>query len=337
MKRQGHLFARIVTFDNLLLAARKARRGKRDRHSVGHFFFHLETELFALQEALQAGTYRMQPYRTFTIYEPKQRQICAAHFRDRVVHHAVCNILDPIFEASFIADTYACRRGKGTHAAVHRAQYFARRLPYVLKCDIRKYFDSVDHLLLKGLLRRKFKDPALLDLLDHIIEHPLPDSVPGKGLPIGSLTSQYFANLYLGVLDHFLKERLRLKGYVRYMDDFLVFAENKPLLHETLAAIRTFLQQHLRLALKEPSVQVLPVTQGIPFLGFRVFPGIVKLTGKKWARFRRQVRKLEARYTSGTMTEEALARSVASMLGHIGHADTLSARRTFFRPSLALG
>jgi retron-type reverse transcriptase len=220
MKRSGGLFEKIIAFDNLLLAARKAQRGKRHRTSVAHFLFHLEPQILTLQEELRAGTYRMQPYHTFTIYEPKQRQICAAAFRDRVVQHALCTVLDPLFEASFIHDTYACRRGKGTHAAVRRAQQFARKFPYVLKCDVRKYYDSIDHAVLKALLRRQLKDTACLALLDHIIAHPLPGSRPGKGLPIGNLTSQYFANLYLGELDHLVKERLRCKGYVRYMDDF---------------------------------------------------------------------------------------------------------------------
>lgn len=337
MKRYGHLFEQVVAFDNLLLAARKARRGKQDRTSVAHFFFHLETELLALQDELRSGSYRMRPYRTFVIYEPKRRQICAADFRDRVVQHAVCNVLDPIFEAGLIHDTYACRRGKGTHAAVTRVQSFARRLPYVLTCDVRKYFESIDHAVLKALLRRKIKDKALLALLDHIIDHPIPGGVPGKGLPIGSLTSQYFANLYLGELDHLLKERLHLKGYVRYMDDFLVFADDKPWLHETLAVIRAFLRHTLLLDLKHEVVGVAPVTHGIVFLGFRIFPSLIKLEGKKWTRFRRMVRKREAQYLCGMIDEEALARSVGSMIGHVLHADTLSARRRFFANSLSLG
>jgi RNA-directed DNA polymerase len=330
MKRYGHLFEQVVAFDSLLLAARKAQRGKRDRASVAHFLFHLEPELLTLQDELCAGTYHMQPCRTFTIYEPKQRQICAAAFRDRVVQHAICHVLHPIFEACLIHDTYACRRGKGTHAAVRRAQQFARRLPYVLKCDVRKYYESVDHAVLKKLLRRKLKDQALLALLDRIIDHPIPGGTPGKGLPIGNLTSQYFANLYLGELDHLVKERLRLKGYVRYMDDVLVFAEEKPRLHVTLATLRAFLHDVLRLRLKEEAVRVAPVTQGVPFLGFRIFPGTVRLDGSKWARFRRRVRRREKAYRRGLVDETTLGRSVASMIGHVQHANLLAARRQFF-------
>ena len=159
----------------------------------------------------------------------------------------------------------------------------------------------------------------------------------GKGLPIGNLTSQYFANLYLGELDHFLKERLRIKGYVRYMDDFLVLAHEKACLHTTLATTRAFLRDVLRLDLKDEVVRIAPVTQGIPFLGFRIFPGLIRLEGKKWARFRRQVRVLEAQCACAMIDETTLARSVASMIGHVIHADSLAARRAFFAGSFSLG
>jgi hypothetical protein len=166
-------------------------------------------------------------------------------------------------EFVLIHDTYACRRGKGVHAAVRRAQTFARRLPYVLQGDVRHYFETVDHAVLKALLRRKLKDQRLLALLDHIIDHPLPGGLPGTGLPIGNLTSQYFANLYLGELDHLVKEGLRLKGYVRYMDDILVFADTKAHLHATLASMRNFLHDTLRLTLKEEVVRIAAVTHSV--------------------------------------------------------------------------
>ena len=153
------------------------------------FVFDLEPNLLQLQEELRSGSYRIRPYRSFVIREPTRRQICAAHFRDRVVHHAVCAVLDPIFEACLIDDTYTCRRGKGTHAAVCRLQQRARRFPYGRMCDVRRYFESVDHGALKALCRRKLKDRALLRLLDCIMDHPLPSGEPGRGLPIGNLTS----------------------------------------------------------------------------------------------------------------------------------------------------
>lgn len=322
--------------ENLLGAARKAFRGKKGKIPVARFYFHLETELVALQDELQTGRYQPRPLRAFIIYEPKQRKICAADVRDRVVHHALCHVLDPIFERSLIYDTYACRVGKGTHAAVRRAQQFARRHAYFLKCDVRRYFETVDHAVLKTLLRRRIKDARVLGLLDQIIDQPIPGGEEGRGLPIGNLTSQYFANLYLGQLDHLLKDHRRVKGYLRYMDDFVLFGDDKPVLYGHLQDVRTFLQDQLRLDLKEEALRLAPVTQGVPFLGFRVFPGLIRLGGAKWARFRRGVRRLEAAYQRGDLDEDALAAHTISRIGHVVHADTLAARRSCFEGSLRL-
>lgn len=337
MKRYGNLFESVTSFDTLLLAAHKAMRGKRDRIRVARFWFDLEPELLRLQEELKSGTYRMRPYRAFTIYEPKRRQICAADFRDRVVQHAICHVLDPIVERALIHDTYACRVVKGTHAAVGRAQQFARRFPYVLICDIRSYFPSVDHDVLKTLLCRKLKDRALLALLDQIIEHPIPGGVPGKGMPIGNLTSQYFANLYLGELDQYVKSHLRVKGYIRYMDDTLCFAHDKAGLHETLVQLRSFVQDTLLLQLKSEVSRVVLVSQGMPFLGFRIFPGLIRLDRRKWVRIRRRVRRLEAAYRQGRIDDVQLVQSVSGMLGHIGHANTLTARQQSVVDVLRMG
>ena len=337
MKRYGHLFEQVTDYGNLLAATHRARRGKGDRAAVAGFVFDLEPNLLALQEELRSGTYRMRPYRAFVIREPKIRQIAAADFRDRVVHHAVCAVLDPIFEACLIHDTYACRRGKGTHAAVRRLHHFTRRWPYFLLGDVRRFFETVDHGTLKALYRRKLKDGALLDLLDRIVDHPVPGGAPGRGLPIGNLTSQYFANLYLGELDHFVKERLRIPGYLRYMDDFAVFGDSKARLRETLEEVRQFLEETLRLKLREERTRLAPVTEGAPYLGFRVFPGLVRLDGRKLARLRRRVRRREADWRAGATDEEALARSVRSMIGHVAHVDSLQARKRLFAASLELG
>jgi len=337
MKRIGHLFEKIVTFENLTLAAEKTLSGHKHKPAAARFHFNLETELFSLQEELSSGAWRPRPYRTFTVYEAKPRQICASEIRDRVVHHAVCNILDPIFECRMIHETYACRVGKGAHAAVRRAQQFMRRADYSLQCDVKKYFASIDHQALKTMLRRILKDRLLLDLLDRIIDHPLPGAEPGRGIPIGNLTSQYFANYYLGALDHFIKEDLHIKGYLRYMDDWLIFSDRKEELHETLAAVREFLRDRLKLELKEKSLRIAPVWSGISFLGFRVYPGTIRMSNDKWARFRRIVREREASYLAGEIDEDELARSVRSMIAHLEHADSLFARKRFFDGSLNLG
>ncbi len=337
MKRHGGLFDRIPQFDNLLQAARRAARGKRDRPTVARFEFHLEPELLALKDDLQTLAYQPGVFFTFEVRDPKRRRICAAPFRDRVVHHAICNVLNPIFESRLIADTYACRKGKGSHAAMRRAQHFSRRYPYVLKWDIRKYFENIDHHALQTLMARLFKEPRLLTLLSRIIHHAPPQSLPGKGVPIGNLTSQHFANLYLGELDHFLKERLRIKGYLRYMDDGLLFAEDKPTLYLWLAEIRQFLRERLQLELKEEVTRVAPVSDGIPFLGFRIYPGVIRLDHRSLHRFRRRVRGWETAYWKGTVSMEELAPSVASLYAHVAHADTLHLRRRTAAKSLVRG
>ena len=251
MKRQGNLWDGMISFENLLHAAQAAARGKRFKPGVARFVFDLERQLLRLHEELAGKTYRPGPYRTFTIYEGKTRQISAAPFRDRVVHHALTGVLEPIFERSFIFDSYACRKGKGTHAAVDRCQRFARRYRYVLKADVRKFFPSIDHRVLEGAIARKIKDPDVLWLVGRIIDHSNPQDpvlmwFPGddlftpterrRGLPLGNQTSQFFANVYLDPLDHFITDRLGL-SYVRYVDDFLVFADDKRRLREARAEV----------------------------------------------------------------------------------------------------
>ena len=334
MKRHGNLFEKIAAFENLLLAAKKAMRGKKDRSVVAKFCFYLEPELLKLEKELLAGTYRPRPYRTFMVYEPKPRKICAADIRDRVVHHAIFNIVDSIFESFCIADCYACLRGKGAHRAIQRTQTFSRQYPYFLKVDVEKFFDSVDHQRLKTLLRRKFKDRRLLDLFDTIIDHPVQGGTPGRGLPIGNLTSQYFANFYLAYLDHCIKNDLRVKGYVRYMDDMVFFSHDKTELHQHYVSARQYLKERLLLDFKERATMLAPVTQGIAFLGVRIFPGLIRLQRTGWTRFKRRLRHHERAYLSGELEEEAFVQTVQSLLGHLQHANTYHLRRNFFHQSI---
>ncbi len=337
MKRHSHLFERIVTFDNLLFAAQKAMRGKKNKQRVAHFLFHLETELFKLQDELQTGKWQPCDYRIFEIREPKPRRISATDFRDRVLHHAICNILEPIFDRRLIYDTWACRPGKGSHAAVKRAQFFARQYPYFLKCDIRHYFESIDHHILKHLLQKMIKDAPLLAVLTRIIDHPLPGSSPNKGLPIGNLTSQHFANLYLGELDHALKDRQSVKAYMRYMDDMLLFAHTKKQLHQRLQQLEGFIHQKLALQLKPSATLLAPVSEGIPFLGFRIFPKLIRLNRQSLRRFHRQLKIHEQAYYCGKMEVEKLAASVQSTMAHIRHANTRRLQQSLLFPSLPLG
>ncbi|MFM9960277.1 MAG: reverse transcriptase/maturase family protein [Planctomycetaceae bacterium] len=221
MRRSSQLSCEVSSFEALCRAAKKAERRKRSRRTTGRFAFFRELELLRLHEELHDRRYRPGGYRTFPIFEPKRRLISAAPFRDRVVHHALTSVLEPIFERSFVFDSYACRTGKGTHAAVRRCQEFAKRFPFVLKADIRKFFPSIDHDILKRLIRRNIKDPNVLWLCDLIIDHsnaqePVLDWFPGDDLlspserrrevPLGNQTSQFFANVYLDPLDHFVAE-----------------------------------------------------------------------------------------------------------------------------------
>ena len=331
MKRYGYLFDRVCSFESLLIAAKEAAKGKKSKPRIVQFLRNLEYEVFALEKELLAKTYHPRPYRTFKIHDPKERMICAADFRDRVVHHAVCRVMEPIFERSFIFDTYACRKDKGTHATKQRAQVFSRKHSYFLKLDVHKFFDSIDHQVLKLQLRKKVKDPDLLWLMDIFIDHPVPWTAAGKGIPIGNLTSQHFANFYLSGLDHFIKEVLRMKGYIRYMDDLVLFADEKSSLWDAAKRIEVYLRDELQLNIKEGSLLLAPVMQGLPFLGYRIFPGVVRISRKGWRRFRRKVQQRQDMYIAGEIDGEKFTRSFASLLGHVRQADTRNLRAHFFQ------
>lgn len=344
MKRHGNLWEQLISFEALLRAADTARRGKRFRPAVASFHFDQERALWKLHEELLTKTYRPGAYRSFFIYEPKKRQISAAPYRDRVVHHALTGVLEPIFERSFIFDSYACRRGKGTHAAVARCQQFARRFRYVLKADIQKFFPSLDHEILQALVARKIKDNEVRWLVGQIIDHSNPQEevvdyflgddlfTPAerrRGIPIGNQTSQFFANVYLDPLDHFVKERLGIKGYVRYVDDFLVFADDKSRLADVRELIREFLVG-LRLRLHPAKSVVFPVKGGIRFLGYRVFPTHRLLPKENVRRFRRRVRGMQEDYAAGRVSYAEIYQRLMSWSGHARQANTYRLRCRLF-------
>ena len=344
MKREGNLWQGMIAFKSLLLAAHAAARGKRFKPCVARFVFDLERQLLRLQEELASKTYRPGPYRTFTIYEGKTRQISAAPFRDRVVHHALTGILEPIFERSFVFDSYACRKGKGTHAAVDRCQQFARRYRYVLKADVRKFFPSIDHQILKTLVARRIKDPDVLWLVGLIIDHSNPPGPPlmwfpgddlftpterRRGLPLGNQTSQFFANVYLDPLDHFVCDRLG-SSYVRYVDDFLVFADDKRRLGEVRLGVERFLET-LRLRIHGDKSVVFPCEQGIRFLGYRVFPTHRLLARENIRRFRRRMRWMQREFALGRIGFDAIRPRIMSWIGHARHAHTYRLRTDLFR------
>lgn len=345
MKRYGNLFGSIVSFQALLAASRKARRGKRYKVSTARFEHNLERELIRLHRQLTQKSYRPGPYREFKIYEPKPRKISAAPYRDRVVQHALYAVIEPVFERSMIFDTYACRVGKGTHKAVDRFTHFARRFSYVLKCDVRKFFPSIDHEILKTKLRRKIKCVDTLWLIDLIIDSSNPqDSTnayfPGddlftplsreKGIPIGNLSSQLFANWYMNDLDHFIKEHFPQFGYLRYMDDMTLFSDRKEDLWWVLKHIETFLEKD-RLKLKPEKSMVYPVGGGVDYLGYRIFPTHRRIRYENVVRYRRRLKQLQKRYFNGEIGVQAIHQSVLSWIGHVGHADSWRLRKSLFQ------
>lgn len=346
MKREKNLFEKICSFENLLLAFYKARKGKRGNANVARFEFNMEKELFRLEEELKNGSYTPGPYKTFHIYEPKKRMISAAPFRDRVVHHAVCNVIEPIFEKSFIFDSYANRKEKGTHAAIRRCQDYSRKYAYVLKADIRKYFPSIDHQILKASIRKKIGCPPTLALIEKIIDRSNPQEpveviFPGDdlftplerriGLPMGNLTSQFFANIYLDPLDHFVKEQLRSPGYIRYVDDFVLFSNSKSQLHVWKQAVQTFLANQLRLQLHPDKCVVFPVNEGIPFLGQRVFPTHRLLRKENLRRFKRRLERRTQQFHKKELSSEKMECQLNAWLGHARQADTFRLRKAIFR------
>lgn len=306
MKRVGNLFPAVYAFENLADAARRASRGKRQRPDVLRFNFDWEGACWQLSRELATGIWQPSPHRHFHIHDPKPRWISAAPFSDRVVHHALCQVVEPVLDRGLIYDCWASRAGKGSHRAVLRYQQLARRYRYVLKADIRKYFPAIDHAILKQQLARRFKDGPLLDLMSRIIDHgtvpePFYAHFAGddlftplerpKGLPIGNLTSQLWANTYLAAFDHWVKREFQGCAYVRFVDDFLVLAQDKTCLREWLAAIEEKLSE-LRLKLHPRKCVIRPVSEGVPFLGYVVWRDRIRVRGESVRRFRRGTRRL---------------------------------------------
>ncbi|MGH8009938.1 MAG: reverse transcriptase domain-containing protein, partial [Candidatus Binatia bacterium] len=331
MKTAKQLFPQGTAFANLCQAFHDASHGKRTKPEVQDFAYHLEERLWEIKHELEAGRYVWGGYRPFWIYDPKKRLIKAASFRDRVVHHALYNILEPLWERSYIRDTYACLSGRGTLAAVRRYEECIRQVAgrgYVLKCDISQYFASVDHAVLQALLRRKLRDETILPLLDSLVKTG--DVGGGKGMPIGNLTSQLFANLYLDPCDHFVKEQLG-RQYIRYMDDFVIVGRQKRELWEVLAAAREFLWQRLRLSLNPRRTAVLPLVQGVDFLGYVIYPGGDKrIRRRNVVNFRRRLAKLAEGHTQGEVTFAHARSSLASWLGLAKPAGAFRLSRRLF-------
>lgn len=332
---------------NIRLAYQNASQGKRSREATAAFEALFPDNLIEIQDELSAKTYQPNVYTSFYIHEPKKRLISAAPFRDRVIHHALCNVTVPYFEKLFIPDSYANQKWKGTHKALDRCTYFARRFKYVLQCDVKQFFPGIDHAVLRNILEKMIPDQSVMWLIDGILDSGrgvLAEEYEMKyfpndnlfavsrprGLPIGNLTSQWWANCYLNPFDQFVKRELRCEGYVRYVDDFLLFSDHKRELMQWREKILKRMER-FRLTLHEESAYPKPVTEGIPFLGFIVFPDHRRLKSRKGYAFRKKLIHL-AQYES----DETIKASVQGWTNHAQHGDTRGLIRSVLRTAQLL-
>lgn len=351
MKTLKNVFEQVVDYDNLYRAYLNARLCKRYRYEVLNFSAHLEDNLVKLQKELIDRTYTLGKYREFYIYEPKKRLIMAQPFKDRVVQWAIYQVLNPVFAQGYITDSYACIKERGTHKAVKRLHYWLRQVGkkpekyYFLKLDISKYFYRIDHDVLMGILKRKIHDDDMIFLLDKIVNSSetnfgLPpgkspgevkrsDRVSEKGMPVGNLSSQMFANLYLNELDQYCKRTLGIHFYVRYMDDVIILHQDKDQLHEWKRIIDTFLKEKLQLDLNEKTC-IRPITLGVEFCGYKIWNTHIKLRKSTALKMKRNLKKLQKEYAAGEVTVEEAKQTISSYLGILKHCDSYSLKRTIF-------
>ena len=335
MKTHKNLYEQVYSPENLLVAWRKAGKGKTKRDYVIKFEKNLAGSLLRLREELKSQAYRPMPLKTFILRDPKTRRISKSDFRDRVVHHALCNVIEPIFDKTFIYDSCANRKGKGNLFAIKRFDRFKRKVSrnggivpnsfndnnyvrgYCLKADIRHYFQEIDHMVLVMIIGKKIRDERIIRLIWQILENHSGDT-KGKGMPLGNLTSQFFANVYLNELDYFIKQELRAKHYARYVDDFLILHGSRQQLEEWKAQINAFLKEELKLELHHDKSRVVPLSRGVDFVGYRNFYHF-KLLRK------RSVRKMKvkiSRFIEGETNYEKLVGSFQGWCAYAAWADS---------------
>ena len=343
-KRYNNLFGNIADFSALHRAAKRAMLGKRKKPGAASFFANLEAELLRLERLLRDQAYRPGRYVTIEVHDPKKRLVSAAPFRDRVVHHALCDVVQPIFERGFISNTFANRKAKGTHRAISAYERYRDRNAHVLRCDIYRYFPAIDHEVLKAEFRRRISCPQTLWLMDLIVDgsntqEPVNLHYHGddlfapferrRGLPIGNLTSQFFANLYLDRFDHYVTEVLGAP-YVRYVDDFALFHDDPAVLAQWRQQIDRFLEGR-RLRLHSTKTKILDTARPADFLGFTLLPdGGRKLPEDSVRRFRNRLRGLRDRWRAGTIRSDQVDARIRAWIAHAEHAQTWRLRHTIF-------
>lgn len=316
-----NIFEQIISVENLFIAWNNFARGKRKRPDAQEFYYQLEDNLFFLREELLNKSWKHGAYEKFTVCDPKPRLIHKAAVRDRLVHHALINIIEAIFDRSFIFDSWSCRRGKGTHRAIIRCQKELRRLGqnnrgvvWVLQCDIKKFFANIDHKILFDLIAKKINDARTLALIDEIVKSFAP------GLPLGNLTSQLFANIYLNTFDHFIKEELLAPVYLRYSDDFLLAHQSRQWLYLKLTVIRRYLRDNLKLELHPNKIKLRPWHWGIDWLGYILFPEFRLLRPRTRRRLWRRVHQGTEKYLFGSRSRDSLWQAIASYDGVLKHS-----------------
>jgi len=323
MKRQNFLFEQITDYGNIRLAFLKAIRGNRGSPSAVRFCRNIDKNLASVRGKLLTLQCGWGGYRSFLITDPKFRTISTAPFEQRIMHHAMMNVLEDVFNRPMIYHSYACRKGKGTHAAVLYAFKQCKTNPHFLKLDVRKYFDSIDHETLKTQLHRLVKDTRVMYLLSGVIDSY--ETEPGKGVPIGNLTSQFFANLYLAELDHYILEKLRPLAYCRYMDDFIVWADSRTELKTMFERVNDYTHENLRLTLKPPVFG--KTADGLPFLGFLIKDNGIYLLQKSKRRVTGRISEITASLSQNRISEEKAAERARSVLAAISLARTNRLRK----------
>jgi retron-type reverse transcriptase len=338
-----NLYEKLCSYDNLLLAFKKAKKRKSRKGYVIKFESNLENELKQLQIELISSTYGPRPLKTFIVRDPKTRKISASNFRDRVVHHALCNVIEPIFEKIFIYDSYANRKGKGTLAALKRFDEFKRKIShngrlvknsvdnprvrsYVLKADIKHYFDTVDHEILIRILRKKIADERVIQLIKRILTNHK-TKILGKGMPLGNLTSQFFANIYLNELDYFVKHNLKAKYYLRYVDDFVILHPSKEVLEDYKEKVNQFLEEDLKIELHPEKSKIIPLAQGVGLLGFRVFYYHKLMKKSNILKMKRKVELFKMQYRIAQISLDQIKHSFNGWSGYAMQGNTYKLRK----------
>jgi len=328
------LYSKLCSCDNLELAWKKARRHKTLKPYVIEFEKNLKENLLMLRTELLLHSYRPKPLETFTIRDPKTRKISKSDFRDRIVHHALCNIIEPILDKGFIYDSYANRLGKGTHKAIRRFDYFKRkatknnsRACFVLKADIKHYFDTVSHDILLSIIKRKVWDNKALFLIRTILENHKTKH-KGKGMPLGNLTSQFFANVYLDELDKYVKYNLKVKYYIRYVDDFVILSNSKEQLEAYKEKINLFLQKHLDLQLHPEKSRIFSIKKGTTFLGLRIFQRHKLLKKSNIRKFKGKLSYLSEKYANKEVDYDVIYDFLEGWLTYAKNANTHKLRKS---------